>query len=137
MKQAKFTKKDFNKMFPDNDTCLEWLTNHIFPAEARFESTQGKGAWLRVILREGKKRQIREVGKTIGLPVVKIIRVRIGTLQLGGLKPREWRHLTPDEVAELKGQPLKTKPASEKTRSRLINDGEPRRPHRPSAKDRR
>jgi transposase len=30
-KQTKFTKKDFNKMFPDNDTCLEWLKNHIYP----------------------------------------------------------------------------------------------------------
>jgi 23S rRNA pseudouridine2605 synthase len=55
-------------------------------------------------MREGKKRQIREVGKTIGLPVVKIIRERIGTLQLGNLKPREWRYLMPQEVAALKGQ---------------------------------
>jgi transposase-like protein len=31
-KQAKFTKKDFNKMFPDNDSCLEWLKNHIYPS---------------------------------------------------------------------------------------------------------
>lgn len=30
-KQTKFTKKDFNKMFPDNDTCLEWLKNHVYP----------------------------------------------------------------------------------------------------------
>lgn len=30
-KQTKFTKKDFAKMFPDNDSCLEWLKNHIYP----------------------------------------------------------------------------------------------------------
>jgi hypothetical protein len=57
---------------------------------------------LRVILREGRKRQIREVGSLIGLPVVKIIRVRIGSLQLGNLKPREWRHLSSAEVSALK-----------------------------------
>jgi 23S rRNA pseudouridine2605 synthase len=54
-------------------------------------------------MREGRKRQIREVGRAIGLPVVKIIRVRIGSLLLGNLKPRQWRHLTPTEVAALKG----------------------------------
>ena len=31
IKQAKFTKKDFNKMFPDNDSCIEWLKNHLYP----------------------------------------------------------------------------------------------------------
>lgn len=71
------------------------------PADVTIESLAGKGTWLRIILREGKKRQIREVGKIIGLFVVKIIRIRIGGLELGGLKPREWRNLTPDEVKGL------------------------------------
>ena len=31
MKQVKFTKKDFAKMFPDNDSCIEWLKNHLYP----------------------------------------------------------------------------------------------------------
>jgi len=73
------------------------------PAEVKFLSTSGKGAWIRVVMGEGKKRQIREVGRLLGLPVVKIIRLRIGTLKLGNLKPRQWRHLTEDEVTELKG----------------------------------
>ncbi len=74
------------------------------PAEVNFLSTSGKGAWIRVVMGEGKKRQIREVGRLLGLPVVKIIRSRIGTLKLGSLKPRQWRYLTADEVAELKGE---------------------------------
>jgi 23S rRNA pseudouridine2605 synthase len=44
--------------------------HHTAPAQVRFESTAGKGAWVRVIMGEGRKRQIREVGKQIGLPVV-------------------------------------------------------------------
>jgi 23S rRNA pseudouridine2605 synthase len=52
-------------------------------------------------MREGKKRQIREIGKTIGLPVNRIVRVRIGNLKLGNLKPGEWRYLSPSEVKEL------------------------------------
>jgi 23S rRNA pseudouridine2605 synthase len=72
------------------------------PAKVDVEAAAGKGTWLRVIMKEGKKRQIREIGQTIGLPVVKIIRVRIGTLQLGNLKPREWRKLTDAEISSLK-----------------------------------
>src|SRR3972149_5255150 len=74
------------------------------PAEVNFLSTSGKGAWIRVVMGEGKKRQIRDVGRLLGLPVVKIIRLRIGTLKLGSLKPRQWRHLTENEVMELKGE---------------------------------
>lgn len=58
--------------------------------------------WIKVILKEGKKRQIREVGKTIGLPIKRIIRTRIGSVQLGKLKPGEWRFLNQAEVERLK-----------------------------------
>jgi 23S rRNA pseudouridine2605 synthase len=76
------------------------------PCRVHVESKFGKGAWLRVVLKEGRKRQIREMGIRTGLPVVRIIRIRIGTLQLGNLKPKAWRYLTPEEIAALK------KPAS-------------------------
>jgi 23S rRNA pseudouridine2605 synthase len=71
------------------------------PAQIHLEAPSGKGAWLRIILREGHKRQIRETGNQIGLPVVKIIRIRIGNLKLGALKPRQWRFLTSEEVADM------------------------------------
>jgi len=74
------------------------------PADVIFLSTSGKGAWIRVIMGEGKKRQIREVGKLLGLPVVRILRTRIGSLMLGSLKPRQWRFLTEDEIKALKGE---------------------------------
>jgi 23S rRNA pseudouridine2605 synthase len=78
------------------------------PADVSFLSSSGKGAWIRIVMGEGKKRQIREVGRLLGLPVVKIIRLRIGTLKLGSLKPRQWRHLTEKEVSELKGENVPT-----------------------------
>ena len=84
------------------------------PAGVWFVSASGKGAWLRVILREGRKRQIREMGKLTGLPIVTIVRVRIATLLLGSLKPGEWRYLTSDEIAELKKEPVR---ANRKIRS--------------------
>jgi 23S rRNA pseudouridine2605 synthase len=94
-------------------------------------------------MREGKKRQIREVGKTIGLPVVKIIRERIGTLQLGNLKPREWRYLTAEEVAVLKGQtmpkgqPGKARPLRVKAGPRPKKSGESSRPRRTTERGKR
>lgn len=72
------------------------------PADVFVESKFGKGTWLRVILKEGHKRQIREMGRATGLPVVKIIRVRMGSLELGRLKPGQWRYLTEQEVSALK-----------------------------------
>jgi len=72
------------------------------PAEVELLSTAGKGVWLRVVLREGRKRQIRECGAVIGLPVERIIRTRIGSLRLGSLKPSQWRLLTKSEIKELR-----------------------------------
>lgn len=72
------------------------------PVQVEIEFNSGKGTWLRVIMHEGRKRQIRETCRQIGLPVVSIIRVRISSLRLGNLKPKEWRYLTPNEVVGLK-----------------------------------
>jgi 23S rRNA pseudouridine2605 synthase len=73
-------------------------------------SKHGKGAWLDVTLKEGHKRQIREMGIQTGLPVARIVRVRIGELRLGSLKPREWRYLTTQEVAALQEPTTASKP---------------------------
>jgi 23S rRNA pseudouridine2605 synthase len=74
---------------------------HTGPAAVYVVSKHGKGAWLNVTLKEGHKRQIREMGIQTGLPVVRIVRMEIGELQLGSLKPREWRYLTAQEVTAL------------------------------------
>jgi 23S rRNA pseudouridine2605 synthase len=72
------------------------------PAKTREVSDEG-GTWLRVILHEGRKRQIKRVAKSLGHPVNELARVRIGTLMLGNLQPGEWRRLTAREIAELVG----------------------------------
>jgi 23S rRNA pseudouridine2605 synthase len=97
------------------------------PAQVRIESLSGKGAWLRIILKEGRKRQIRETGAQLGLPVVKIIRVRMGSLWLGALKPGEWRSLTADEVADLKGKKKPSRPPRPALSPRRPKKGDRRR----------
>ncbi len=96
---------------PDEKQLTAWRSGVVLddgyktqPVKVRVTGTHGKGTWMQVILTEGKKRQIREMGRLTGLPVVRIIRVRISSLQLGYLKPKQWRYLTPEEVAELKGE---------------------------------
>jgi 23S rRNA pseudouridine2605 synthase len=114
---------------PDEKQLIAWQRGVVLddgdktaPAEVNFISASGKGAWIRVIMGEGKKRQIREVGRLLGLPVVKIIRLRIGTLKLGSLKPRQWRHLTADEVQELKeGKGKMVENRADKTRDKRRN----------------
>jgi len=101
---------------PDQDQLEAWKRGVVLedeyktsPVNVRFEEAQGKGAWVRVIMKEGRKRQIRETCRQLGLPVVRIVRVRIGTLRLGNLKVRQWRYLTSDEVRELKTGETKKK----------------------------
>ena len=55
----------------------------------------GRGqTWLRVVMHEGRKRQIREVAGMLGHPVKYLQRVRIGPIRLTNLKVGEWRHLS-------------------------------------------
>ena len=94
---------------PDDKQLQAWQRGVVLedghrttPAQVRFSSTSGKGAWVQVIMGEGRKRQIREIGFLLGLPVVRILRTRIGSLRLGNLKPRQWRYLTQQEIYDLR-----------------------------------
>jgi 23S rRNA pseudouridine2605 synthase len=58
--------------------------------------------WYEVRLIEGRQNQIRLMFKHFGVMVEKLKRVKIGFLELGPLKPGQYRHLTPAEVARLR-----------------------------------
>ena len=102
---------------PDEEQLAAWRRGVVLadgyktrPAKVFLENQAGKGAWVRIVMSEGRKRQIREVGSRIGLPVARIVRVRIGSLLLGELKPGEWRHLSAGELSALKSQSTKESP---------------------------
>ena len=99
---------------PDREQIEAWKRGVVLedgyktqPVDVRYEESKGKGAWVRVIMKEGRKRQIRETCKQLALPIVRILRVRIGALRLSNLRPRQWRYLTTEEVAGLKKQEVK------------------------------
>jgi 23S rRNA pseudouridine2605 synthase len=60
-----------------------------------------KNAWWEVVLEEGRNRQIRRLLAAVGLPVLRLVRIAIGPVQLGELAKGQWRHLSADEVRTL------------------------------------
>ncbi|MHC5063118.1 MAG: pseudouridine synthase [Planctomycetota bacterium] len=58
-------------------------------------------SYLKVILREGRNREIRRIFAKLGYPVVSLKRVRIGELSLHGLGSGRYRFLTQEEVRQL------------------------------------
>ncbi len=73
-------------------------------------------AWLRIVLTEGKKRQVRRMTAAVGHPTLRLVRVAIGPLTVEGLEPGMWRELRPDEVQALKE--MVTEVARRRNRSR-------------------
>jgi len=71
------------------------------PAGLRMVRT-GVNPWYEVKLFEGRNHQIRMMFKHFGRLVEKLRRVRIGPIELGPLKPGEFRHLSSEEVQKLK-----------------------------------
>ena len=51
--------------------------------------------WIAIELTEGKNRQVRKMTAAVGHPTLRLLRVRIGALELGDLKPGNWRELSP------------------------------------------
>ena len=58
---------------------------------------------LRFVLKEGRNRQIRRMCELVGLHVVDLFRVRVGTVRLGDLPEGRWRVLSAEERAALIG----------------------------------
>ncbi len=71
---------------------------------------RAQNPWYEVRLTEGRKNQIREMFKHFGRLVEKLKRVKIGFLELGPLKPGEFRYLTADEVARFRKAARPAKP---------------------------
>lgn len=73
------------------------------PREVRRDRDE-EGAWVRVKLGEGRRREVRRLFAAIGCEVVRLVRTRFGTLTLAGLREAEWRSLRQAEVAGLVGR---------------------------------
>ncbi len=75
------------------------------PARAKVARVAGRAAGrgaIRVVMTEGRKREVRRLLAAVGLPVTRLIRLRVGPVRLGRLPPGAIRPLTHDEVLALR-----------------------------------
>jgi 23S rRNA pseudouridine2605 synthase len=68
---------------------------------ARIVDVHGGRGQLAIVMTEGRKREVRRMLDAVGLRVERLLRVRIGPVLLGGLRPGMSRELTPDEELAL------------------------------------
>jgi cytidylate kinase len=68
--------------------------------------------WLRVVLREGRNREVRRLLQAVGYPVRRLVRTRIGSVRLGNLRSGAYRKLTASEVRSLVGDVRRARPAA-------------------------
>ncbi len=70
------------------------------PAEVERDRDED-GAWLRVRIGEGRKREVRRLFAALDANVDRLVRTGIGSLRLNGLRAGQWREMRGDEVAAL------------------------------------
>jgi 23S rRNA pseudouridine2605 synthase len=73
------------------------------PAQVRISKQSGGNCWLSLTIHEGHKRQVRRMLAAVGYPVLELVRVGIGSLELGDVPVGKWRYLTDEEVNRLRG----------------------------------
>lgn len=71
------------------------------PLAVRTVSRAGGRTAIRLVMGEGRKREVRRMLDAVGLPVRRLVRLRVGPVKLGVLRAGEIRELTPDEVRGL------------------------------------
>jgi pseudouridine synthase len=68
------------------------------PCSIRVQQRESGVTILKIVMIEGKKRQIRRVAALLGHPVKRLTRTHIGKLELGTMRHGDWRELAPEEV---------------------------------------
>ena len=72
------------------------------PAVVQVLQIEDDKTWLSVTLNEGKNRQIHRLGEQAGHPVLRLMRVEYAGLTVSDLRPGAWRHLTRQELLDLR-----------------------------------
>jgi 23S rRNA pseudouridine2605 synthase len=81
---------------------VELEDGHARAKSARVAGRSGDRGAVRLVMTEGRKREVRRLLAEVGLPVTRLVRVRVGAVRLGRLPPGERRELTHDEVVALR-----------------------------------
>ncbi|MFN8551834.1 MAG: pseudouridine synthase [Candidatus Obscuribacterales bacterium] len=96
--EGKITDAALRKM----STGMRLDDGFTLPAETCLINRSEDESIFEIAIREGRNRQIRRMCAKLGYPVIRLVRVAIGELQLGEMEPGEWRHLTVREIKAIK-----------------------------------
>lgn len=80
---------------------VEDAGEHLTVKAARLLRSGGRTAWIEATLDEGRNRHLRRLLAALDAEVLRLVRVRVGGLELGDLAKGAWRHLAPGEVRML------------------------------------
>ena len=72
------------------------------PAKVQVIRPEPDRSVLEITLYEGRNREVRRMCESLGLTVARLARIAVGSLKLTGLRPGQWRELTPREVSSLR-----------------------------------
>jgi 23S rRNA pseudouridine2605 synthase len=104
------------------------------PAKLRasepFVKGSGEQTVIQITIHEGRQRQVREMFDSVGHPVVRLKRVRIGTLEDKDIPPGHWRDLTPGEIAKLQRASSASQPKQPTVPREAPRSQRPQRPRR-------
>ena len=89
------------KAYQTRPASVRIIPDPGLPPRSKPVTPHGPTVWLEMKLREGKKRQIRHMTAAVQLFTLRLVRVAIGPIQLGDLKPGEWREITSGEIKTL------------------------------------
>ena len=96
--EGEFTKEAAYKI----EAGIELEDGAIGHGKVRILSFQGNVSKIRLVLTEGRKREVKQLCKAVGHPVIQLRRKRFATITRVGLKLGKWRYLSDEEVSELK-----------------------------------
>jgi 23S rRNA pseudouridine2605 synthase len=125
------------------------LEDGVAQAEsARLIGPAGNGqSRLKLVLREGKKREVRRMLEAVGHPVLRLVRRRFGPIDLGELPEGKWRIVQPEELVQVRDAPASPKgarrtpaaeaeaPKAKRVRTADAEDRPARKAERPGRKD--
>jgi len=77
---------------------IELEGRKTWPASIEVLKSEAGSTTIKVVIHEGRKRQVRKMFDAIGHPVLKLKRIAYGQLELGELEPGEYRFLTPADI---------------------------------------
>ncbi|MBC7962360.1 MAG: rRNA pseudouridine synthase, partial [Steroidobacteraceae bacterium] len=86
------------------------------PAVVQLVKSGDQNDWISVAIHEGRNRQVRRMCEAVSLSVVRLKRIRYGSLSIGTLRTGQFRYLTEAEVRELAGGESKALPLKSATR---------------------